>query len=358
MTKRILSFLLVLILVFSLVACNTQNADDETQPDESTSDSTEEPKATEKCDQHEFEETVVKEPGEFEEGLSQSVCKKCGKTVNTPISATSSLKILAIGNSFSIDATKYLWSIAKSAGYGEVIIANLFVGGCTLEMHYENLTNDAPAYIYYKTDDEGEWVTTPDTTMLAGITDEDWDIITLQQASGSSGISGTYNYVNNIIRYVKNNRTNENSKIFWHMTWAYQGDSGHGEFAKYDGDQLKMYQGIVDSVQYRILPEKDIAGVIPVGTVIQNLRTSYIGDTLTRDGYHLSCEIGRYSAALTWFTVLTGKSLDEVDFVPKKSHYNEMTFDIDTTAQAAVAQAIASAIEKPYEITSMAENAE
>jgi hypothetical protein len=353
MTKRILSFLLAVVLILSLVACNQGGTEDSSEPDASSPEGTEKPAQTEKCSQHEYEQTVIKEPAEFEEGISRSVCKKCGKTLEEPIRATSSLKILAIGNSFSIDATNYLWNIAKSAGYGEVIIANLFIGGCTLEAHYENMTNDAPAYIYYKTNDEGEWVTKPDTTMLAGITDEDWDIITLQQASGSSGISGTYNYVNNIVRYVKNNRTNENSKIFWHMTWAYQGDSGHGEFAKYDGDQLKMYQGIADSVQYRILPERDIAGVIPVGTVIQNLRSSYIGDTLTRDGYHLSCEIGRYAAAMTWFTVLTGKPLDEVNFVPKKSHYKEMNFDIDTAAQAAVADAITKAIEKPFEISPM-----
>lgn len=352
MTKRILSILLTIILIFSLVACNQSGTEDGSEPDASAQEQTE-GAATEKCKQHEYEESVVKEPGEFEEGISRSVCKLCGKTLENPIPATSSLKILAIGNSFSIDATKYLWNIAKSAGYGEVVIANLFVGGCTLEMHYENLSNDAPAYIYYKTNDMGEWVTTPETTMLTGITDEDWDIITLQQASGSSGISGTYNYVNNIIRYVKNNRTNENAEIFWHMTWAYQGDSGHGEFAKYDGDQLKMYQGIVDSVQYRILPEKDIAGIIPVGTVIQNLRSSYIGDTLTRDGYHLSCEIGRYAAALTWFTVLTGKPIEDATFVPKKSHYGEMNFDIDTTAQATVADAIKKAIEKPFEVSPM-----
>lgn len=355
MTKRILSFLLVLILVLSLVACNNGGAEDPTDPGASDPSGSEEATKLEKCKEHDYEETVIKEPGEFESGLAERVCKVCGKKLDKVIPATSSLKILAIGNSFSIDATKYLWSIAKSAGYGEVIIANLFVGGCTLETHYENMTNDVPAYIYYKTDDEGEWVTTPDVTMLTGITDEDWDIITLQQASGSSGISGTYNYVNNIVRYIKNNRTNEDAKIYWHMTWAYQGDSGHGEFAKYDGDQLKMYQGIVDSVQYRILPEKDIAGIIPVGTVIQNLRTSYVGDTLTRDGYHLSCEFGRYAAALTWFTVLTGKPLEEVNFVPKKSHYNEMNFDLDTTAQATVASAIKSAIEKPFEVTPMSE---
>ncbi len=36
------------------------------------------------------------------------------------------------------------------------------------------------------------------------------------------------------------------------------------------------------------------------GTAIQNLRTSYMGDTLTRDGYHLEVNTGRYTVSMTW----------------------------------------------------------
>lgn len=44
------------------------------------------------------------------------------------------LKILAIGNSFSEDATRYLHQLANAAGIDTKIV-NLYIGGCPLERH-------------------------------------------------------------------------------------------------------------------------------------------------------------------------------------------------------------------------------
>ena len=44
------------------------------------------------------------------------------------------MKILAIGNSFSEDASAYIHQMAESAGY-DVQIVNLYIGGCPLERH-------------------------------------------------------------------------------------------------------------------------------------------------------------------------------------------------------------------------------
>ena len=55
------------------------------------------------------------------------------------------MKILAIGNSFSQDATRYLYQIAKSNG-DDFTVVNLYIGGCTLEMHYNNLKENLSAY--------------------------------------------------------------------------------------------------------------------------------------------------------------------------------------------------------------------
>jgi hypothetical protein len=79
-----------------------------------------------------------------------------------------------------------------------------------------------------------------------------------------------------------------------------------------------MYNAILKAVDSEVKTKKAILGIIPAGTAIQNLRTSYIGDTVTRDGYHLSYDYGRYTAALTWFAYFTGKSPDEVDWVPQE----------------------------------------
>ena len=52
------------------------------------------------------------------------------------------MKVLAIGNSFSQDATHYLHKIAASDGV-EMKVVNLYIGGCSLEQHWKNIQADA-----------------------------------------------------------------------------------------------------------------------------------------------------------------------------------------------------------------------
>ena len=54
------------------------------------------------------------------------------------------IKILAIGNSFSQDATRYLHQFASAAGIDTKVV-NLYIGGCPLERHWKNIENDEKA---------------------------------------------------------------------------------------------------------------------------------------------------------------------------------------------------------------------
>ena len=86
-----------------------------------------------------------------EKGLSQSL------TVNQKgAREEGSIHILAIGNSFSVDAMEYLCQILIQAGYKSVKLGNLYIGGCTLKTHAENLANGFKAYTYYTTTN-GTW---------------------------------------------------------------------------------------------------------------------------------------------------------------------------------------------------------
>lgn len=226
-----------------------------------------------------------------------------------------SLKVLAIGNSFSVDAMTYLYNIAKAEGVETVILGNLYIPSCTLQMHADNAKNNSTAYIYYK-NTSGTWAKTENATLLHGLTDEKWDIITMQQASGYSGVATSYaDHLADLVDYVNRNKTNAAAQLAWHMTWAYQQNSTHSQFATYDKDQMKMYNQILGAVQTRVLSSDAFSIVIPAGTAIQNTRTSYYGDTLTRDGYHLS-ELGRFIAGYTWFASLTGRELSELKCKP------------------------------------------
>src|SRR5690554_6809134 len=83
---------------------------------------------------------------------------------------------------------------------------------------------------------------------------------------------------------------------------------------RYQNNQMSMYNGIVDAMETVILPDEAFDFLIPAGTAIQNVRTSFIGDVLTRDGYHLSIPLGRYIAGMTWVRIIAG-SIDDVTWV-------------------------------------------
>ena len=50
------------------------------------------------------------------------------------------MNVLAIGNSFSQDATRYLSQIAQKGG-DTLSVANLYIGGCSLETHFRNINS-------------------------------------------------------------------------------------------------------------------------------------------------------------------------------------------------------------------------
>ena len=66
------------------------------------------------------------------------------------------VRILAIGNSFSQDAVEqYLHELAEAEGIS-TIIGNMFIGGCSLERHVKNARDNAPAYAYRKIGTDGK----------------------------------------------------------------------------------------------------------------------------------------------------------------------------------------------------------
>lgn len=242
------------------------------------------------------------------------------------------LYLLTIGNSFSDDAMEYVWQIATSLGYTDVRLGNLYIGGCTLAMHTINARSNVGAY-EYRTNFSGTWDTVPDHRMSDAICSQAWDYISLQQASGSSGMMDTYNSdLMELMEYVK--QLSPSARLVWHMTWAYAGDCLHDEFYKYNNSQADMYQSIVHCVEKRILPQHSFVKVIPSGTAIQNARISDGKKCFTRDGYHLSIPLGRFIAGLTFVHTLTGIPLNELRYTPDDVSMVEKQQAVDAAQQA------------------------
>ena len=59
------------------------------------------------------------------------------------------IRILMIGNSFSDDTIEHVYPILRDFGYDEIILGNLYIGGCPIEKHYANLVGDVAEYNYY-----------------------------------------------------------------------------------------------------------------------------------------------------------------------------------------------------------------
>jgi len=247
-----------------------------------------------------------------------------------------SLKILAIGNSFSTDSMEYLWNVLRDAGVETVVLGNLYYGGCAMSQHLTFGNSDSASYTYYK-NTKGSWSSRSSAKMSEAIADEEWDIITLQESSKTSGVASAYKAsFKKLVDLVR--EKNQTATLVWNMTWAYQSDSTHSSFPNYDRDQMKMYTMITDCVKNYVQKDDRISYVIPVGTAVQNARSSFIGDCITRDGYHLNMQFGRYLAALTWACKITGVSPDAISYNPSHSAIND---DMLAVARESVANALA-----------------
>ena len=253
-----------------------------------------------------------------------------------------SIRILAIGNSFSDDSMWYLYDMLIQAGYSSVKLGNLYIGGCTLQTHAGHIASGAGAYTY-RVNTDGKWVDNQSFSSVDALMSDSWDFISIQQASGSSGVPETYEpYLGTIVDRVK--ELCPDADLVWNMTWAYQGNSTHSEFSKYDKNQMTMYNAIVDAVNEKVKPESDIVKIIPAGTAIQNLRTSLYGDTVTRDGYHLAYDSGRMTAAMMWVKSLTDCNLDKITYTPSGYIYSEAMI-------AAIKESVENAYAAPFKVT-------
>ena len=205
------------------------------------------------------------------------------------------LRVLAIGNSFSEDAVEQDLHALATLGGHEVILGNLYFPACSIERHWNNLKNDVPDYSFRKINANGTVDTINNCTMAKALRSEAWDIITFQQGSAVSGVYTSYRLLPQLIKRVRA-MVGPRPKFLWHQTWAYAPYSTHPGFKKYSGDQMRMYAAILYCTKRVLADNPQLKGLIPTGTAIQDARTSFLGNDLTRDGYHLNLALGRYIA--------------------------------------------------------------
>lgn len=231
------------------------------------------------------------------------------------------MKILSIGNSFSEDAHKWLHELSINSDC-VIDTINLMIGGCSLETHWKNINNDDPTYAM-----QGNGLDfIKQTTLKDALKCDKYDIITLQQVSGLSGKYETYfPYITELLEFV--NQYQPQADIYLHRTWSYEIDSSHSSFIAYNCDQFTMFDSICNT--YDNLSQTLGIPIIPVGDVIQYLRQNFDefdykkgGLSLCRDGFHLSLDYGRFTAAAVWYKTLTGNQVNIKGIVEKYPNFD------------------------------------
>ncbi len=223
------------------------------------------------------------------------------------------MKILSIGNSFSQDAHRWLHALAEKEGV-DLQTVNLYIGGCSLERHWNNVVSDEAAYDLEINGGAG----VRKIALSEALTLDTFDVVTVQQVSGQSGIPKSYEpYLTNLVALVREKQPQ--AALYFHQTWAYELDSQHGSFPLYHCDQEEMYRRLSEVIADAA--KRIDATIIPVGDAIQTVRRTVPafdykngGLSLNRDDHHLSYDYGRFTAAATWFRTLTGQCVTVKSF--------------------------------------------
>ncbi len=212
------------------------------------------------------------------------------------------MNILAIGNSFSDDATRYLHGIAHAAGE-TLTVVNLFIGGCPLERHYRNMLSGERAYQMRFNGQETGFSVSLDEALLSRA----WDIVTMQQASPFSFRPDSYTpYIEALVEHVR--KYAPKARLYLHETWAYE--DGSDRLARMGFASEREMREAVVKTYHEVADRIGFDGFIPSGELFGKLREEGI-PKLHRDGFHASMGLGRYALALLWYHILTGKDVTE-----------------------------------------------
>lgn len=193
---------------------------------------------------------------------------------------TDTLRVLSIGNSFSLDALSYVPFIMKAVAPQVYLKLDImYIGGGSLNEFYNALdsTTWAPvddgtptSFIHYWSHGAKPWDACRDVPMTSVINSHPWDIIVLQQQSNASRDYSTYQpYLNQIIDWIDEKVTLEH-QYAWLITPSYPDNLPR---LAPDTTSVQMFERILECVR-NVQNDTGIELLLPCGTAIQNARTT------------------------------------------------------------------------------------
>lgn len=222
------------------------------------------------------------------------------------------IKVLVIGNSFSLDSYSYVPFLLDDILKDEmcdISIGLYHIPGGSLEDHYSNYRNasleetdkhygreglpkkgKASFYLWSNKEKEKVWQHTKKTLIEALETDK-WDFVVFQQMSALTSSYKTYQpYLNNLIKIAKANCLKKQVCIGFNL--AHRMTMGEADFVK------------TCNAAKRVIFQTEAKYLFPYATALENaMRTKlrYVqfgGERMTAENYHLQeglpCQIAAY----------------------------------------------------------------
>ncbi|MBL9179028.1 MAG: DUF4886 domain-containing protein [Verrucomicrobiaceae bacterium] len=285
--------------------------------------------------------------------------------VSSVLGEAKTVRILTIGNSFSRNATNDLDDLAKAGGH-TLIHNSLVIGGSSFQVHADKTKAEGKARLYTNGKD-----------LVGNLTADQWDYVTIQQASIKSHDFSTYQPCASFLRDLITKHAPQ-AKLLIHQTWAYRVDDPR--FAVKEpkpGEpktQEEMYRSL--TAAYDKLAAEFGAKIIPVGDAMFTADTDptwgykrdpkpfnakkakkpelpdqthslHVGwrwttkdgkTTLGMDGHHANLA-GEYIGACVWYEILFGESAVGNSYIPKGFDASYARFLQETAHKAVQARA-------------------
>ena len=250
-------------------------------------------------------------------------------------------KVLMIGNSFSISLLQQLPQVAADRGV-ELDLASLYIGGCSLKRHWENVERDGEeGFRPYRFGRNRFGKYTEGTANVCeALRMEKWDIVTVQQASHESWQVKT-NHPYGSLLVAKIRELAPQAMIYVQETWSYT--PWDKRLEKWGIDQNQMYEGL--HTAYAGFARQCGLAIIPFGTAVQTWRrlkpvkyteNSFGGDVVgggkqdERDNFKRdvngkwvpNCDVfhlnrkGEYFQALVWAKTIFGVDVTDLKYKP------------------------------------------
>ena len=203
---------------------------------------------------------------------------------------TDTLRVLSIGNSFSLDAFSYVPFIMKAVAPQVYLKFDImYIGGGSLNEFYNALdsTTWAPVdegtptnFIHYWSHGAKPWDGLNNVPMTDVIDTHPWDVIVLQQQSNASRDYSTYQpYLNQIIDWLDEKVTCQH-EYAWLITPSYPDNLPR---LAPDTTSVQMFERILQCVCL-VQQDTGIELLLPCGTAIQNARATPL-DSLGDQGH-------------------------------------------------------------------------